>query len=207
MTDEKLDVDAAYALKTPDDNRRLYRDWAQSYDRSYAAAENFELPRHVAQAFLDAGGEGPVLDVGAGTGLVAEHLTPLVIDALDISPEMLAVARAKGLYRRLFEADLTRRLALDDARYQGVVSSGTFTHGHVGPDALGELLRVAAPGALFTLSIRAEHYEAKHFGPAFERLGDQITGFETHPCQVYGAGASPAHQDDTCLIARFRKTL
>lgn len=30
------DLDAAYALETPDDSRRLYADWAQTYDTSFA---------------------------------------------------------------------------------------------------------------------------------------------------------------------------
>jgi hypothetical protein len=34
----------------------------------------YRLPAHVAAAFVSAGGTGPVLDVGAGTGLLAEAL-------------------------------------------------------------------------------------------------------------------------------------
>lgn len=47
--------------------------------------------------------------MGAGTGLVAEYLIRGgvdVIDALDLSDEMLGVARMKGFYRHLIAADV-----------------------------------------------------------------------------------------------------
>jgi SAM-dependent methyltransferase len=106
----------------------------------------------VAAAFLAGGGTGPVLDVGAGTGLVGAALRGLgwagEIDGIDLSPQMLDQAREKQVYRDLIEADVTRPLPLPGG-YNGVVSSGTFTHGHVGPEALGPMLAVAAPGVLW----------------------------------------------------------
>ena len=74
------------------------------------------------------------------------------IDAVDFSPEMLARAAEKRLYAGLFRADITQPLTLP-RRYAGIVSSGTFTAGHVGPEALPHLLDVALPGAQFALSI------------------------------------------------------
>jgi ubiquinone/menaquinone biosynthesis C-methylase UbiE len=73
------------------------------------------------------------------------------IDAIDISPEMLNIARLKNCYSKIIEADLTKRLLINDNHYGAIVSAGTFTHGHVGPDVLDELLRVTRSGALFFL--------------------------------------------------------
>lgn len=209
MSNDRPSLDAAYALKTPRDNQLLYADWAETYDSGFAAQMDYRLPQMVAlilsEVFM---GPGPILDVGAGTGLVAEHF-PLRgvfdIDALDISPEMLKVAAAKGLYRNCIEGDLTGGLSLPDARYGAIVSSGTFTHGHVGPDALDELLRVARPGAIFVLSINAEHFEARGFAKKFDALGDVITGLEHREVNIYGAGAEAAHRDDKARIAVFTK--
>ena len=36
---------------------------------------------------------------------------------------------------KIIEADLTEPIALADDRYAGIVSAGTFTHGHLGPAA------------------------------------------------------------------------
>ena len=46
--------------------------------------------------------DASILDLGCGTGLVGEHLHRhgyTNIDGLDLSPELLQVAQAKGIYR------------------------------------------------------------------------------------------------------------
>ena len=64
----------ALGLTGPEACLAYYRDWAASYDQSFAIEMQYRLPAHVAAAFLGARGQGPVLDVGAGTGLLAEAL-------------------------------------------------------------------------------------------------------------------------------------
>lgn len=206
--DSQHTLTGAYALKTPDDSRRLYDTWADTYDRDFALAHDYRSPRLVAEAFRDAGGHGPVLDVGAGTGLCGQEIVALgvsLVDATDISPEMLAVAKGKNIYRTLFEGDLTGRLPVPDARYDGVVSSGTFTNGHVGPDAIDELLRIARAGAVFALSIHSGHYVSRGFAGKFSALSDRIKDLRLPEVKIYGPGAPADHADDTIFIAVFRK--
>jgi len=201
-------LDAAYALKTPDDSRRLYAGWAETYDDGFAGTMDYRLPEETARAFAEAGGRGPVLDVGAGTGLLGRHLKAAGIgpvDGTDISPEMLREAEKKGLYRRLFEGDVTGRLDVEDGAYDGIVSSGTFTCGHVGPEAIHELLRVAAPGALFVLSINAAHWAPAGFADLFEALHGAIVELELPKVPIYGPNADPDHRDDRAFLATFRK--
>jgi SAM-dependent methyltransferase len=209
MSDKKPNLDAAYAVKTPDDNRRLYADWADTYDDEFAADMDYQLPRMVGLIFCEAfKGSGPVLDVGAGTGLLAQNIpirAMIEIDALDVSPDMLAVAAQKGLYRKTIEADLTKPLDINDGVYGAIVSSGTFTHGHVGPDAIDALLRIARPGAIFVLAINAEHFVARGFAAKFTALGSQIEGLQHHDVNIYGAHADIEHKDDLASIAVFRK--
>jgi len=198
-------LDAAYALQTPDDNRRLYAGWAASYDADFAQRAGYRLPEAVAAAFAGEKGTGPVLDVGAGTGLVAERLAARglgLVDGTDISPEMLEVARAKHHYRNLILGDVLEGLPVADGAYAGVVSAGTFTLGHLGPAALPELVRVAAPGALFALSINAAHFAAEGFGPALAAL--PITGLRLDDVPIY-EGGDGAHGADRAFIALFRK--
>jgi predicted TPR repeat methyltransferase len=208
MNGDDPDLDSAYSLETPDDSRVLYAKWARTYDQSFAEAMGFLMPGHVARLFHEYNGEGPVLDAGAGTGLVAAALQadgPVVVDGLDISPQMLDVAGEKGLYRKTIVADLTKPLPIDDAQYNAVTSSGTFTHGHVGPEALNELLRVAASGALFVLTIKTEHYDERGFAAKFESFGTDIADFETVSLPIYDSSAAADHGDDTALVAVFRK--
>lgn len=202
------DLDSAYSLQTPADNRALYADWANSYDSSFAVKMEYQLPQRVAEIIDALDVSGRMLDVGAGTGLLAECLenrARFEIDALDISPQMLAVAMQKQLYQNAIEADLTQALPLKDGTYDAVVSSGTFTHGHVGPDALDALLRVAKEGACFVLAINAEHYGSKGFAAKFALLGPAIDQLHLHDVAIYGSGADPAHRHDRSIIASFRK--
>lgn len=207
------DLSGAYALTGPDDCLRLYADWADSYDSDFAAGMAYRLPAETATAWMRAAAPtGPVLDVGAGTGLLAAALRGLghqgPIDAVDLSPEMLDRAAQKTLYRQLTVADVTRPLPLP-AVYAGVVSSGTFTHGHVGPEALAPLLDIALPGAVFALSVNAAVWDRKGFASAFEALGPRIAGLDQADVSIYGdeaRGRDPDHAADRALIVTFRKT-
>jgi SAM-dependent methyltransferase len=201
------DLETAYAIDGPEGARRLYADWAATYDDGFGTAYGYVAPREVARIYHALGADAPVLDVGAGTGLVAAHLGGVVADALDISPEMLAVAARKGLYRATIEADLTRALPLPDGVYGGVISAGTFTHGHVGPEALPELLRIAARGALFVCGTRPDVFDQMRFGSALAGLqaAGRITPVQFFDIPIY-EGANHPHAGDRGLVMTFRKT-
>jgi len=76
-----------------------------------------------------------VLDIGCGTGLIAERLEAQAgtIDGLDISEKMLAKAKARSIYSQLLQADFTAVdvsidydytliIAADALNYQGQLS-------------------------------------------------------------------------------------
>jgi predicted TPR repeat methyltransferase len=210
-------LDAAYALETPDDNRRLYRAWADTYESDFVAGKQYIYHRGVAEIFRRAMSDPakPVLDVGCGTGIVGEALRTLglsTIDGIDISPEMLGQAAGKSddqgpTYRHLIEADLTKTIDLADDVYAGVVSAGAFTHGHLGPDAIEELLRVAAPGARFALGINAAHFEQDGFADRFaaDASSGRIGEYRVEDAIIYG-GADPDDLDQVARVAVFTVT-
>ena len=208
MTETGPNLDAAYSIKTPADNQRIYADWAESYDANFAQAMDYVLPDAMATAFIAAGGMAPVLDLGAGTGLLGtalQRLGLLEIDGTDISQEMLTVAAAKQVYQRVFIGDLTARLPVADASYNGVISAGTFTTGHVGPAALDEVLRVARAGAVIGITINAQHWQNAGFVQKFEALTPKITDFILQYVAIYGTHNTSNHKDDIGRIALFRK--
>ncbi len=86
-------------------------------------------------------------------------------------------------------------------------SAGTFTHGHVGPVCLAELMRIARPGAVFALSINAQAFDAAGFGSAFAGLvaDGAITPIRFHRTPIY-EGATHEHAGDTMLVAIFRRS-
>jgi SAM-dependent methyltransferase len=203
----KPDLDSAYALDGTIETREFYKEWAESYDQTFAVDRGYRSPAEVARRFRDAAdGNEPVLDVGAGTGLIGEALAGTQIDALDLSPDMLAVAGRKAVYRSLITADLTGPLDIPDASYGGVVSSGTFTHGHVGPVCLPELMRIARPGALFVCTVIPAVYDSAGFGSALAQLvaDGQITPVRFHDFAIYEK-ADDAHGDEHGLVMEFHR--
>jgi predicted TPR repeat methyltransferase len=205
---ENPNLDDAYAMSSPEEVKALYRTWSLSYDVVFSDRQGYQLPRNVAAAFVGAGGIGPVLDVGAGTGLVGgllRHMNVKDIDGIDLSEEMLEVARMKGDYRRLYTGDVTQPLSLIDAPYMGVVSAGTLTLGHVGPKALGHLLNIAAFGALFVISVNAAHYVSAGFEAAFAELGDRIAGLTIRDVRIYDDRADEKHRSDRAKLLVFSK--
>lgn len=210
MQDDQ-NLSRAYALKTPDDSVDLYRDWAASYDETFAEEYGYLLHHHVARAFVAAGGQGPVLDIGAGTGLCGTALAALnvnPIDGTDISPDMLEQARAKDVYRALDESDILAGMPYETDQFPGVVSSGTFTLGHVGPEALGEVIRVLTPGGWGVLSVNMVHFTADGFEAAFKALETQLTVMRFEDVPIYAPDAPDAHDDratDMARLAIFQK--
>lgn len=202
------DLEAAYGLDTPDDNIALYRDWARTYDAAFAEEMDYVLPMHVAEAYRDGGGTGPVIDLGAGTGLCGAALRTLGISpvtATDLSEEMLQVAEGKGIYDRLFTGNLLDRLPVEDGAFAGAVSSGTFTHGHVGPEALPEVLRVIRPGGIAVISVNAAHWADKGYDAAIAALeGVEATWKEV---SIYGAASKGAHAKDLSRILTLKRSV
>ena len=81
---------------------------------------------------------------------------------------------------------------------------GTFTHGHVGPEALVELLRVAATGAQFALGVNAEHYDERGFAAHLGLLAEAglIDDVTTEQVRIYHGG-DDEHADDLALVVLF----
>lgn len=200
-------LEAAYGLDGLVANAKLYADWADSYDKTFAQDMAYRLPHLVASRFAQIGGQGPVVDLGAGTGLCGEALHRQgigPIDGVDLSDDMLGVAQSKAVYTKLFTGNLLERLPVDDDTYAGATSSGTFTHGHVGPEALDEVLRVVRPQGWVCLSVNAEHWSAQGFGDKLEALGGRISNLSVINEPIYGAGANGDHADDMAHLLGFQ---
>ena len=206
----KKGLNDAYSVKTPEDNIKLYKVWASSYDDDFAKKNDYRSPVLISNYYDKYSNKNdvPVLDVGAGTGLIAEVMNKkntIDIDAIDISPEMLESAKSKNCYNKLIEADLTKNLDIDNNYYGAIVSAGTFTHGHIGPNALDELLRVTKPSGLFVITIHSKVYVDQNFEQKFQDINEQITDLTFHEEKAYGNNPDKDHGNDTVFITVFRK--
>ena len=69
---EKKGLKDAYSLKTPEDSINLYKTWASTYDDDFAKQNDYRSPIEIAKFFAQYSNneDTPILDVGAGTGLI-----------------------------------------------------------------------------------------------------------------------------------------
>ncbi|MDF1609252.1 class I SAM-dependent methyltransferase [Hoeflea sp. YIM 152468] len=156
--DKTARLGAVYQAESVDDVARVYDLWAEQYDGDmslagyrHPAISLAMLARHVPK------GAGPLLDAGAGTGLIGEWLAITGycdVDALDVSTGMLAVAERKGVYKRLHKAALGSTLPFSDHHFAAIISAGVFTSGHVGIEGLDDLLRICASGGILVLTVK-----------------------------------------------------
>ncbi|NMO89304.1 class I SAM-dependent methyltransferase [Actinomycetospora sp. TBRC 11914] len=168
-------LDRAYALADADEARALYDEWADSYDDDLSDdSQGYVAPELAAAAVADAAGvDGEILDAGCGTGLVGVALASRgarTIDGVDLSPGMLAKAKETGVYRRLAPADLSRALPVPADAYDVVVCVGTLTHGHVGPGAFGEFVRLARPGGVIVATVLDDIWDSGGYRAEVDRL-------------------------------------
>ncbi len=128
------------------------------------AAEAYDAMEHgeVDNAFVDrvialGADTGHFLDVGTGPAqipiLLAQHLPNLHITAIDLSEEMLKIAK-----RHVVDANLTDRITLEhidaktlpypDNSFDGLISNSIVHHIHDAEKALQEMGRVVKPNGM-----------------------------------------------------------
>ncbi|XDZ64840.1 class I SAM-dependent methyltransferase [Alphaproteobacteria bacterium LSUCC0684] len=211
MNHENQNRDEAYSLSTPEEHRLYYDRWAETYEADFAIAEGYVYPERIARllASLLPDGDGRIADIGCGTGLIGQHLRDLgvtsPIDGLDISQGMLDVAASKDVYAALHLADLTDPSTLPERRYRALISAGTFTLGHLGPDALIHALGLAEPGGLALIGINAQHFEEKGFAATLTSLKEDgvITAPVLHSIGIYADPDAVTASSTTATVAEF----
>ena len=177
MTNRRSIHERVLSAGDADELAAAYADWATSYDADLTGEMGYRAHTTAAETLRDAldPARSRVLDAGCGTGLVGVELARLGftdVDGVDYSADMLAEAETKGVYARLAEADLMAELDIPTDRYDAVICVGTFTLGHVGPSALGELIRVTRPGGYLCFTVRDEAWERDDYAAALRALTD-----------------------------------
>jgi SAM-dependent methyltransferase len=114
------------------------------------------------------------LDAGCGTGLVGIELKKCGysnIEGVDFSQNMLDLV-PEGIYKKIGKIDLNKPLKFETNKYDVVMCVGTFTYGHVKPQALGELIRIAKNGGLICFTINEGIYEEYGFDNKIKELSN-----------------------------------
>lgn len=150
--------------------RGLFDTYADDFEPHLLEVLRYRAHEAVVQAAAAAlpGGVSPVaaaLDLGCGTGLCGPLLRPLArsLHGVDLSPTMLARARARGVYDQLQEAELAEHLQATPQRYALVTAADVFIYVGALEAVFAGVRRVLAPGGVFAFSVeRAE--DGDHHG-------------------------------------------
>lgn len=158
MPETSPDADRTYSER----KRRLYARYAPTYDEDQALWLGEEGQNRLL-AFLTQGlAPGMrVLDAGCGTGLHLRAISEAIgrdgaCVGMDISPEMLALARRRLIFAKNFAlrvCDLSHGIPLEDACFDVVVTAGLVDQL---PDAdlfFAEVRRVLRPGGFLAATV------------------------------------------------------
>ncbi len=155
--------------KTPDRApaayvRRLFDRYAIGFDRQMRGPLAYRIPARLAgELAARRGGRRQYrsgLDLGCGTGLAGAAMRPWTrsLTGVDLSPGMLAAARAKGLYDRLVCQDVVAFLEASHQCFDLMVAADVVIYlGDVRPLLTAARRRLAAGGRLF-LSTEGTRY-------------------------------------------------
>jgi len=161
-------LDRVLKASTSEELDKAYDEWADNYDQDLIDEMGYVAPLVATQLFSDnvKDRSTTILDAGCGTGLVGEHLLRhgyKNIEGIDYSKAMLGKAGKKQIYRKLTQGDLTGSLDIASNTFDAVISVGTFTCGHVGPEAFDELLRITKPGGHLCFTVREQAWEEDRY--------------------------------------------
>jgi ubiquinone/menaquinone biosynthesis C-methylase UbiE len=170
--DNKLDI---YKLTTSEELLKYYQDWTKKnkykqdmINWKYTAPQETVL---VLKKYA-LNNKCKILDAGCGTGLVGIELKKCGysnIDGVDFSQNMLDLI-PQGIYKKIEKVDLNKPLKFKTNMYDVVMCVGTFTYGHVKPQALDELIRITKNGGLICFTINEGIYEEYGFDNKIKEL-------------------------------------
>jgi predicted TPR repeat methyltransferase len=180
--------------------QQLYARRADAWDRD-VGPQSYRGHELVIEAFnrLCNKSELDILDAGCGTGLIGERLRGHArqLEGIDFSLPMLQKAQAKGVYDRLYEADLVSFMTRESEKYDVITCAATLIH-------FGDLnlpLRAVATAlkddGLFLCTLFPNEQDKN--GVAMAPLGGLAQG----GCYVHGEDyiASMAEQNDLMVEA------
>ena len=157
-----------YKLKTTNEVMRYYDEWGDKDKYNKDMVDwNYTGPKETAETFnkYEKNKDTLIFDAGCGTGLVGIELKKYSFKnfhGADLSQTLLNTV-PKDLYQKLVKVDLNKPIEVEDNFYGGVMCVGTFTFGHVKPNALDEFVRITKSGGLICFTINEGIHEKYGF--------------------------------------------
>jgi len=142
----------AYVAQTFDEFADTFDEKLEELDYKAPGLLTAALKRHVEGKGLR------ILDAGCGTGLCAPLLAPLArrLEGIDLSEEMLALARKRKLYKRLDKAELTDALATRQGRYDVIAAADVLCYFGALEAIFKAMRKALTKGGLLALTLETD---------------------------------------------------
>ena len=173
-TSNKLDI---YKLKTSKELLKYYQDWTDNNQYNKDMVDwNYTAPKETVSILKKYvfNKNSKILDAGCGTGLVGIELKKYGytnIAGVDFSQNMLDLV-PQSIYKKIEKIDLNKALKFKDNIYDVIMCVGTFTYGHVKPQALDELIRITKKKGFICFTINEGIYEEYGFDNKIKELSN-----------------------------------
>jgi len=170
----KLDI---YKIKKPEELLKYYQDWTDNNKYNKDMVDwNYTAPQETVSVLRKYSSEKncKILDAGCGTGLVGVELKKYGysnIRGIDFSQNMLDLV-PQNIYKKIEKIDLNKALKFKDNIYDAIMCVGTFTYGHVKPQALDELIRITKNKGFICFTINEGIYEEYGFDNKIKELSN-----------------------------------
>ena len=157
-----------YKLKTTDEVMKYYDEWGEKNKYNKDMVEwNYTGPKETVEVFkkYNENKEILIFDAGCGTGLVGLELKKFgfkYFHGADLSQKLLDTV-PENLYQKLIKVDLNKTIDVQDNFYDAIMCVGTFTFGHVKPQALDEFVRITKKDGLICFTINEGIFEEYGF--------------------------------------------
>jgi predicted TPR repeat methyltransferase len=182
---DDFSINLAYSYKNSEELSKYYDDSAKDYDR-FTESVGYVLHKRVAEKashlLNTLRRTEEIIDIGCGTGLLGLELGSnpqnIRIDGIDISPEMVFYAYNKKkqngrmCYRKIYIGDISNQNQIQKNTYSFMVSSGTFTTGHLDAGHLLKIIRMMQADSYAVFSVKSDHFQDSGFMGQLERLVD-----------------------------------
>jgi len=146
----------------------LFDRFAPDFDNQLTGELDYQAPTILAEAakehFPRADGDLDILDLGCGTGLSGVAIKDLGkrIDGVDLSGEMLKLARKRRVYKTLSKSELVAYLTKTRRAYDLVIAADVFVYFGLLHELFASVIAVLNPGGMMIFSLEALD------GPDFE---------------------------------------
>jgi predicted TPR repeat methyltransferase len=138
--------------------RATFDAFAQQFDRHLAGTLDYRIPEILDSAVreLKPPAQMDILDLGCGTGLCGERLRDIArrLVGVDLAPKMLEIARGRGCYDELAQAEIGQFLSTSArAGFDLAVAADVLIYIGDLDQLMREVARVLRPGGWFAFSI------------------------------------------------------